>query len=183
MEKHYPSSTNWKKTGSSDAMRLAELSPPQDMSSLFRLSTWTFSSCSRFRHPDLFPCLLSMNILHSSVTQPMGKFVKIEGWPVQFLPVYNRLTEEVTEEAAEVKFGETSTRVFSAEYLAAIMIETGRPKDHARLLLFFESESVDRSVLEDIAARHGLKEKWEKFQRYYLREDDRYAENHKTVLS
>ena len=113
----------------------------------------------------------------------MGKFVKIEGWPVQFLPVYNRLTEEATEEAAEVKFGETSTRVFSAEYLAAIMIETGRPKDHARLLLFFESESVDRSVLEDIAARHGLKEKWEKFQRYYLREDDRYAENHKTVLS
>ncbi len=97
-----------------------------------------------------------------------GEFITIEGWPVQFLPVYNPLTEEAMEKAVEVRFGKTPTRVFSAEYLAAIMIETGRPKDHARLIQFFEFESVNRSILEDIVARHGLKEKWETFQRYFI---------------
>ncbi|CAN2043254.1 hypothetical protein GMMP1_100029 [Candidatus Magnetomoraceae bacterium gMMP-1] len=76
------------------------------------------------------------------------------------------------EKVIEVKFGETPTRVFSAEYLAAIMIETGHPKDHARLTQFFEFDSVNRSVLEDIVIRHGLKEKWKKFQKYYLKKDD-----------
>ncbi|RLC20683.1 MAG: hypothetical protein DRI57_04230 [Deltaproteobacteria bacterium] len=100
-----------------------------------------------------------------------GEFVNIEGWPVQLLPVYNPLTEEAMEKVIEVEFGKTPTRVFSAEYLAAIMIETGRPKDHARLIHFFEFDSVDRSVLEDIVTRHGLKEKWRKFQEYYLKKD------------
>lgn len=101
-----------------------------------------------------------------------GEFVNIEGWPVQFLPVYNPLTEEAMEKVIEVEFGETPTRVFSAEYLAAIMIETGRPKDFARLTHFFEFDSVDKSVLEDIVARHGLKGEWEKFQNFYLKKDD-----------
>ena len=101
-----------------------------------------------------------------------GECVNIEGWPVQFLPVYNPLTEEAMEKAVEVKFGKTPTRVFSAEYLAAIMIETGRPKDHARLTHFFEFDAVNKPVLEDIVKRHGLKEKWNKFQKYYLNKDD-----------
>jgi hypothetical protein len=53
---------------------------------------------------------------------------------VQFLPVYNALTEEALAHAAQVMFGTTPTRVLSAEYLSAIMLQTGRPKDHARLL-------------------------------------------------
>lgn len=40
--------------------------------------------------------------------------INIEGWPVQFLPVYNPLTEEAMEKVIEVEFGETPTRVFSA---------------------------------------------------------------------
>jgi hypothetical protein len=101
-----------------------------------------------------------------------GEFVNIEGWPVRFLPVYNPLTEKAMEKVIEVEFGETPTRVFSAEYLAAIIIETGRPKDFARLTQFFEFDSVDKSILEDIVTRHGLKEKWKKFQNIYLKKDD-----------
>ena len=101
-----------------------------------------------------------------------GESVVIEGWPVQFLPVYNQLTEEALEHAIEVQFGTTPTWVLSAEYLAAIMLETGRPKDHARLIQFFEFEAIDRTILKTIIERHGLKGNWETFRRRFLNEDD-----------
>jgi len=101
-----------------------------------------------------------------------GEFVNIEGWPVQFLPVFNKLTEEAMDNAIEVKFGNTLTRVFSAEYLSAIMLETGRPKDHSRLIHFFDLDSIDRSILNDIVERHDLRHKWNTFQKNFLNKDD-----------
>jgi hypothetical protein len=119
--------------------------------------------------------LTSLSPLYTHLTQrgytPQGECIVVEGWPVQFLPVYNELTEEALAQAIEVKFGETPTRVLSAEYLAAIMLETGRPKDHARLIQFFESDILNRVVLEDIVRRHGLKEKWEAFRKRFLHAD------------
>lgn len=94
--------------------------------------------------------------------------IVVEGWPVQFLPVYNALTEEALARAVDVEFGSTSTRVLSAEHLAAIMLEVGRPKDHARLIQFFEFDALDRAALEDIAARHGLTSRWESFHERFL---------------
>lgn len=70
-----------------------------------------------------------------------------------------------------LEFGSTPTRVLSAEHLAAIMLQTGRPKDHARLLQFFEFDVLDRTALEDIIARHGLAAKWESFRRRFLSEN------------
>lgn len=99
-----------------------------------------------------------------------GECIIVEGWPLQFLPVYNSLVEEALERALEVKYGETPTRVLSAEYLAAIMLDTGRPKDHARLIQFFEFNVLDLTVLEDIVVRHGLKEDWETFRKRFLNE-------------
>ncbi len=83
---------------------------------------------------------------------------------MQFLPVYNELTEEALARAIDVVFGSTPTRVLSAEHLAAITLDTGRPKDHARLTQFFEFDVLNLGILEDIVARHGLT-KWESFQR------------------
>jgi hypothetical protein len=54
--------------------------------------------------------------------------------------------------------------------MAAIMLETGRPKDHARLLQFFEFDALDQAALEDIVVRHGLTAKWESFRRQFLSE-------------
>jgi len=59
----------------------------------------------------------------------------------------------------------------SAEHLTAIMLETGRPKDHARLIQFFEFNAFDRAVLERIVARHGLTAKWKIFRRRFLNEN------------
>jgi hypothetical protein len=119
--------------------------------------------------------LVSITPIYAYLTQrgytPEGEFVLVEGWPVQFLPIYNELTQEALAQAIEVDFGSTPTRVFSAEHLAAIMLETGRPKDHARLLQFFEFDALNRAILEDIVARHDLTAQWESFQRRFLNED------------
>ena len=54
--------------------------------------------------------------------------VIIEGVPVQFIPIYNKLIKNAVKEAVEVKYEETSTRIFKPEYLIAIMVQTFRPK-------------------------------------------------------
>ena len=100
--------------------------------------------------------------------QPEGEAINIEGWPVQFLPAFNRLIEEALTNAVEVAYGATTTRVFTAEYLAAIMLYTGRVKDHTRLLQLLTEGTVNHTALLDVIAQHGLEAKWESFKRRFL---------------
>jgi hypothetical protein len=86
--------------------------------------------------------------------------IEIEGWPVQFLPVFSPLLDEAVEQANEIRFRRTRTRVMLAEHLVAIMLQTGRPKDFARIHQFLEHNVVDRDRLTDVLERHGLLEQW-----------------------
>ena len=49
--------------------------------------------------------------------------IDIEGWPVQFLPVFNPLLEEAVAQARNITFQRTKTRVMQAEHLVAIMLQ------------------------------------------------------------
>lgn len=91
--------------------------------------------------------------------------IVIEGVPVQFLPVYNPLIEEALMEVREVKYKQVKTRVFQAEYLLAIMLQTGRTKDKARMTQFLEEAKIDQKNLAAIIRRHGLKGKWQEFKK------------------
>lgn len=102
--------------------------------------------------------------------QAEGETINVEGWPVQFLPVFNPLTDEALSQATNVKFGETETRVITAEHLAAIMLDTGRPKDFARLGHFIESGVIDQRLFQEILDRHDLGEKWKRFRGRFLDE-------------
>ncbi|HEY6969232.1 MAG TPA: hypothetical protein VJA94_08510 [Candidatus Angelobacter sp.] len=97
-----------------------------------------------------------------------GEHINIGTWPVQFLLPGNALEEEALNEAVETKFEDISTWVMRGEHLVAIALQTGRAKDHARILQFLEQNAVDRAKLDDILVRHGLKAKWQKFQERYL---------------
>jgi hypothetical protein len=59
----------------------------------------------------------------------------IEGLPVQFIPVYNKLVEEALDNAVTIKYKKVNTRIVSIEYLLAIMLQTSRPKDRERIIM------------------------------------------------
>jgi hypothetical protein len=58
----------------------------------------------------------------------------------------------------------------SAEHLAAIALQTGPPKDFARILQFLEHRAVNMEKLTHIVKRHGLERKWENFKQRFLNE-------------
>jgi hypothetical protein len=87
----------------------------------------------------------------------------IRGVRVQFLPVYNALTEEAIDMAIDTTCGMVPARVFKVEHILAVMIQTARGKDKERIERVFNEADVDETLLEDILVRHGLLEKWEDF--------------------
>ena len=92
--------------------------------------------------------------------QEGAEHVRIEGVPVQFLPVYNPLIEEAVAEAREFPYEDTPTRVPTAEHLLAIMLQTGRRKDRLRFEAFREQVTLDSVRLSSIIERHGLTERF-----------------------
>jgi len=97
-----------------------------------------------------------------------GEHILISGWPVQFLPAADLLVEEALDRAMEIDVAGTAARVFTAEHIAAIALQTGRAKDKARLLQFVEIGALDKAKFEKLIERHGLIDKWRQFQKQFL---------------
>lgn len=97
-----------------------------------------------------------------------GEYIIIEGWPVQFLPAASPLVEEALALAVVRDVAGTVARVFTAEHLAAIALQTGRAKDKARLLQFIEAGALDPVRFQTILSRHALQEAWQRFQKQFL---------------
>jgi hypothetical protein len=97
-----------------------------------------------------------------------GEYIVVAGWRVQFLPAANPLLEEALAQAVEKNVAGISARVFTAEHLAAIALQTGRAKDKARLLQFIENGALDPQHFQSILTRHGLQPAWERFEKQFL---------------
>ncbi|MEI8341971.1 MAG: hypothetical protein WCH43_10610 [Verrucomicrobiota bacterium] len=97
-----------------------------------------------------------------------GDAILIHGWPVQFLPAETPLLREAVNEAQEIDFERVPARVMTAEHLMAVALQTGRPKDFARLVAFMESKVADAARLNDILERHRLTDAWQRFEQRYL---------------
>ncbi len=89
-------------------------------------------------------------------------------WPVQFLPTESPLLEKAVARDVSVDFEGVPTRVMMAEHLCAIALQTGRPKDFARLLAFVESGALNVDAFDDVLERHRLVDAWAKFKWRYL---------------
>lgn len=96
------------------------------------------------------------------------EYIVVKDWPVQFL-TGKELQKEALANAVSTNVEGVPTRVLSAEHLVAIALETGRAKDHTRMLQFFEQRAVDREKLRDIVGRHGLSAKWNQFEQRFLK--------------
>ena len=97
-----------------------------------------------------------------------GDAIQIKGWPVQFLPASQPLVAEAVRDAVTREADGLTTRVMTAEHLMAIALQTGRAKDHARLVMFVEAGIADMDRLREILARHSLLDAWAKFEKRFL---------------
>ena len=75
---------------------------------------------------------------------------------MQILPDANDLVREAIHEAVSTDFDGIPTRVFTAEHLCAVALQTGRTKDYLRVVMFLEANALDRQSLEAILKRHQL---------------------------
>lgn len=97
-----------------------------------------------------------------------GEYILIAGWPVQFLPPTGPLVEEALAQAVVQDVAGIPARVFTAEHLAAIALQTGRARDKTRLLQFIEEGALDAPAFQAMLARHGLAPTWQRFERQFL---------------
>lgn len=113
--------------------------------------------------------LISLTPIYARLAElgfkPRREYVEIHGVPVQFLPVYNRLSEEALSEAREVEYDHTPTRVIRPEHLLAIMLQTARPKDLVRARMLAEQAELDTAYLLKLLRRHGLTRNWRELKR------------------
>ena len=100
--------------------------------------------------------------------RPEGEAIRVGAWPVQFVPVFSRLTQEALEEAESADFEGIPLRVVRADHLAVIALSVGRAKDFARILGLLESGSVSREQVARLAAGHGLADAWTRFETRFL---------------
>ncbi len=116
--------------------------------------------------------IVSLSPIYEFLTSRGGavqdEYIVVGGWPVQFLLPGNALEQEAVARAASTDVEGAPTRVMSAEHLVAIALNTGRAKDHSRILQFLEQNAVDRKKLQDVIERHGLSAKWNQFERRFL---------------
>lgn len=84
----------------------------------------------------------------------------IHGYPVQFLSAAPGLETEAVQECMLAEWETHRIRVMRPEYLAAIALQVGRPKDRARLVYLVELPQFDRAAFLDILNRHQLVTKW-----------------------
>lgn len=99
-----------------------------------------------------------------------GEYIVVAGWPVQFLPATGPLLKEALAGAVERDVAGMPARVFTAEHLAAIALQTGRAKDKARLLQFIEAGVLEAGRLQAILTRHGLQAAWRRFEGQFLKD-------------
>ena len=107
--------------------------------------------------------LVSLSPVYEALLQMGGvaerEYVRFGAWPLQILTDANDLIREAIEQAREVAFEVIPTRIFRAEHLCAIALQTGRSKDYLRVMMFLEQNAVDRVELRAILARFGLIER------------------------
>lgn len=95
---------------------------------------------------------------------PVKEGILVENWPVQFVAPFKPIQEEAVMQARRVVYGKTPTLIFTAEHLAAELLRSGRPKDHARVINLIQSKQVNMEVFRDIVRRHDLTDEWDEFR-------------------
>lgn len=107
--------------------------------------------------------LLSLTPVYDALVALGGtlerEYIRFAEWPIQILPDANELVREAIRKAIETEYDGIPTRVFTAEHLCAVALQTGRTKDYLRVSMFLEQNAVTAESLGEILERHKLSSK------------------------
>lgn len=90
--------------------------------------------------------------------------INIEGTPVQFLPAYSPLLQEALSNSKPLDYNGVGSKVLTAEYLAAVCVDTGRIKDKLRVNMFLHSKNFDREKFEQLLVKYNLKARFDSWK-------------------
>ena len=93
-----------------------------------------------------------------------GQFLLIEGYPVDFI-IAKEMEEEAVINALRITYEGIRTRVMRPEYLIAISLSVGRPKDRARVIRILSEAKLNYKLLTDILTRYDLLRKIDEVKR------------------
>lgn len=88
-----------------------------------------------------------------------GEHIIMEGVPVQFIPA-DELEKEAVENAKVMEYEGIKAKVITPEYLIVILLRAGRKKDIEKIEKLLEQTDIDRTKLEEILNKFGLKERF-----------------------
>ena len=90
-----------------------------------------------FLAPQEGSSLISLTPIYKALVALGGKVedehVRFGHWKLQILPPKDDLVSEAILNATNVKFGAVPVRIFTPEYLCAVALAVGRPKDYIRI--------------------------------------------------
>jgi hypothetical protein len=117
----------------------------------------------------IYPQILSSGLVHldhiykylkSKGYSMWRQYFMIEGVPVDFIPVSDKLIEEALENSVVRLYGKIKVKVLRPEYLIAIALKTARPQDLRKSDMLLQQAQINRKYLADILKRHKIK--WQK---------------------
>jgi len=114
-----------------------------------------------FVYPKIVAGLIRLDdindYLKSKGYRRAGQYVIIEGVPVDFIPVYDELTQEALKKSITKSFRNIKVKVFRPEYLIAIAIKTARAQDSLKADRIIKQTAINKRLLSGILKRHNLK--------------------------
>jgi len=93
-----------------------------------------------------------------------GEFLIVKGNPIQFLVPGDKITQEAFDNPNNVSIKGKKFKIFSLEYIIAIMLFLGKPKYRERLRIVKEENKYNISSLNFILHKYNLLEKWNKIE-------------------
>jgi hypothetical protein len=122
-----------------------------------------------FAEPQPGALLVSLEPVYAELrrlgfTEHQKECVIVHGLPVQFIVASSSLEAEALRQARIVRWDNKQMRVMCPEHLAALAIQTGRPKDRARVVYLLSLPQFDRPLFEAIVQRHGIAPAWLKWR-------------------
>jgi hypothetical protein len=88
-----------------------------------------------------------------------GEHIVVEGIPVQFIPA-DALETDAIRHARIIKYEGVNTKIFTAEYLIAVLTEAGRAKDMEKVEKILAQSRVDHKKLTVLLAKYQLLKKY-----------------------